>query len=182
MMLYFLNSRIPIEIETHEDYLWVQSKFYQDCCLMLSSSLCPRSVKSLDLFGVVLDSYSRTLFCPNSPSRKMLVWVHQASSLNGESRQCVCGILTSFDDSLCTYDNSAAKNWYSIHYMYSLHWVLTIFFVINVFCCIYWEFVVVGGFVELLLHCIVSNLFPVDVGLMNPYVLDFQITMACYFV
>ena len=118
--------------------------------------------------GVVLDSYSRTLFCPGSPSRKMLVWVHQASSLNGESRLCVCGILASFNDSLCTYGNSAAKNCYSIHYMYSLHWVLTIFFVINVFCCIYWEFVVAGGFVELLLHCIVLNLFPVVVGLMNP--------------
>ena len=49
---YFLNIRIPIEIETHKDYLWVQSKFYQDCCLMLSSSLCPRSVKSLDLLGL----------------------------------------------------------------------------------------------------------------------------------
>ena len=117
--------------------------------------------------GVALDSYSRTLFCPNSPSRKMLVWVHQASSLNGESRLCVCGILASFNDSLCTYGNSAAKNCYSIHYIYSLHWVLTIF-VINVFCCIYWEFVVAGGFVELLLHCIVLNLFPVVVGLMNP--------------
>ena len=158
MMLYFLNSRIPIEIETYGDYLWLQSKFHQDCCLIVfePSSKVDRIFGSV---GIVLDSYSRTLFCPGSPSRKMLVWVHQASSLNGESRPCVCRILTSFTDSLCSYDNSAAKNCYSIHYMYSLHWALTIFLVINVSCCIYWEFVVAGGFVELFLHCIVLNPF-----------------------
>ena len=131
-------------------------------------------------FGVALDSYSRTLFCPNSPSRKMLVWVHQASSLNGESRLCVCGILASFNDSLCTYGNSAAKNCYSIHYMYSLHWVLTIFscnqcvllYILRICCC--WRVCWIAS----PLHCFES--FPVVVGLMNPYVLDFQITMACY--
>ena len=142
MMLYFLNSRIPIEIETYGDYLWLQSKFHQDCCLIVfePSSKVDRIFGSI---GIVLDSYSRTLFCPGSPSRKMLVWVHQASSLNGESRLCVCGILASFDDSLCTYGNSAAKNCYSIHYMYSLHWVLTIFFcnqcvllyILRICCC-----------------------------------------------
>ena len=76
--------------------------------------------------------------------------------------------LASFDDSLCTYDNSAAKNCYSIHYMYSLHWVLTILscnqcvllYILRICCC--WRIC----WIVSPLHCFES--FPVVVGLMNP--------------
>ena len=159
MMLYFLNSRIPIEIETYGDYLWVQSKFHQDCCLIVfePSSKVDRIFGSV---GIVLDSYSRTLFCPGSPSRKMLVWVHQASSLNGESRPCVCRIFWHPSLIPCVLMIIQRQRIVTVFIICTVYIeYLPFFFVINVSCCIYWEFVVAGGFVELFLHCIVLNPF-----------------------
>ena len=137
MMLYFLNSRIPIEIETYEDYLWVQSKFHQDCCSMLSLSLCPRLIKSLVPLGLYLIPTVEHYFVQVLPQEKCLCVGSSSLILKWVNLDIVYVEFDILFDSLCTYDNQRQRT--VIVFIICTVYIeyLPFFLAINVFCCIY---------------------------------------------